>query len=310
MNTVIILLIIIVILLIWSAVEQKFFTVTSHTVASDRLPQKMDGISFVVLADLHDMNFGRNNIRLAREIDRLAPDFILVAGDLIDKSRKPYPGNAYKLLEHLAGKYRIYYAYGNHEQKLEKYAQEDLSADKKELYASWNEFKDRLKKLNVIFLDNSYAIYNKENDIIRIYGVSIGEEFFAKRKIPVMKKEYLASLLGNNNTNNNYNNSHNSNNHFKLLIAHNPEHFHEYISWGADLTVSGHLHGGMMRLPGLGGVISPQVKFFPKYYSGCFEDNGRYMIVSRGLGTHSYMPRLFNVPELIHVRLKAKKMER
>jgi len=293
MNIALGILLFIIILLIWSAIEQKFYTVTDYIVSSDRLPKNMDGTSFAVLADLHNMTFGRDNRRLAAAIDRLAPDFIVVAGDLIDKSKKAYPGNAYKLLENLAGKYRIFYAYGNHEQKLEQYAENEPPADQKELYASWVEFKDRLKKMNVEFLDNSCAIYSKNGEKISIWGVSIGKEFFQKKNVPAMKKEYLTSLLGNNN-----------NNYFRLLIAHNPVHFHEYASWGADLTVSGHLHGGMMRLPGLGGVISPQVKFFPKYYSGCFEENGRFMIVSRGLGTHSFMPRLFNMPEIVFIRLK------
>lgn len=294
MNILLGILIVIIILLIWSAIEQKFFTVSRYNITSDRLPENMPGTSFVVLADLHDASFGRDNTRLAMAIDRLSPDFILVAGDLVDKNKKAYPSHAYRLLEYLSGKYRIYYAYGNHEQTLEQYKNSERPRDK-ELYAAWSEFKDRLKKLNIEILDNTVAFYHKNKSKISIYGVTIGEEFFRKRRIPVMKREYLTSLLGY--TNNNY---------FRLLIAHNPEHFHEYARWGADLTVSGHLHGGLMRLPGLGGVISPQVRFFPKYYSGCFEENNKYMIVSRGLGTHSYMPRLFNIPEIVYIELKTK----
>lgn len=294
MNILLGILIFIIILLIWSAIEQKFFTITGYSISSAKLPENMDGTGFVVLADLHDKSFGRDNERLVQAIDKLSPDFILVAGDLVDKSKKAYPSNAYKLLEYLAGKYRIYYAYGNHEQTLEQYKASERSCDR-ELYAAWIEYRDRLKELGVEILDNTAAFYHKNNSKISIWGVTIGEEFFRKRRIPVMKREYLTSQLGN--TNNNY---------FRLLIAHNPDHFHEYSRWGADLTVSGHLHGGMMRLPGLGGIISPQVKFFPKYYSGSFEDNNKYMIVSRGLGTHSYMPRLFNVPEIVYIKLKTK----
>lgn len=293
MNALLRILIFIIILLIWSAIEQKCLAVTRYSVSSDRLPKNLDGINFVLLADLHDKNFGRNNMRLVKAIDRISPDFILVAGDLVDKNKRAYPGNAYKLLENLAGKYRIYYAYGNHEQTLEQCKKSDRPKEQK-LYTSWIEYKERLKKLNVEILDNTAAFYHKNNSRICIYGVTIGEEFFRKHSIPVMKREYMNSLLGN--TNNNY---------FRLLIAHNPEHFREYTRWGADLTVSGHLHGGLMRLPGLGGVISPQVKFFPKYYAGSFKESNKYMIVSRGLGTHSYMPRLFNIPEIVYIKLKA-----
>lgn len=288
-------LLLFIILLIWSAIEQKFLTVTSYTVCSDRLGKEMDAPCFVVLADLHDMTFGRNNSRLAERIDKLSPDFIIVAGDLIDKNLRCYPGNTYKLLEKLAVRYKIYYAYGNHEQRLEQYASDGWPESKKKLYEAWTIFKDRLKAMNVEFLDNSSSFYIKNNTKICISGVSIDKEYFQKSRIPVMKKGYITSLLGN--TNNDY---------FQLLIAHNPVYFHEYVSWGADLTVSGHLHGGMIRLPLLGGVVSPQVKFFPKYYSGYFTENGQAMIVSRGLGTHSNMPRLFNAPEIVYIKLEAK----
>jgi predicted MPP superfamily phosphohydrolase len=295
MNIGIGILLLLIILIIWSAIEQEFLVVTNYTVSSARLQKDMDGTGFVVLADLHNMNFGRNNRRLAARIDKLSPEFILVAGDLIDKNSTCYPGNAYKLLEYLAGKYKIYYAYGNHEQKLELYASDEWPEQKKKLYASWIEFKDRLEKLNVEFLDNSSTLYCRNNSKLCISGVSIGQEYFQKSGIPVMKKEYLTSLLGNTNSN-----------YFQLLIAHNPVYFYDYASWGADLTVSGHLHGGMVRLPGIGGVISPQVKLFPKYHSGNFTENGQEMIVSRGLGTHSHMPRLFNVPEIVYIKLKNK----
>jgi predicted MPP superfamily phosphohydrolase len=70
------------------------------------------------------------------------------------------------------------------------------------------------------------------------------------------------------------------------------------------MTVSGHLHGGMVRLPGVGGIISPQVKLFPKYNSGNHSVNNKNLIVSRGLGTHSHMPRLFNIHEIVYVKLQ------
>lgn len=295
MNIFFTIIIILIILFIWSAIEQRFLTVTSYTVASARLDKELDGTSFVVLADLHNMTFGKDNQRLATHIDKLSPDFIVVAGDLIDKNAAAYPGNAYKLLEFLAGKYKIYYAYGNHEQKLELYKSGDWPMQKKKLYESWLDYKDRLQKLNVEFLDNSSSFYVRKGKKICIRGVSIGVEYFQKSKLPVMKKEYLSSLLGNT-----------KNDYFELLIAHNPVYFYNYAAWGADLIISGHLHGGMVRLPRIGGVVSPQVKFFPKYHAGNFTENGQAMIVSRGLGTHSNMPRLFNVPEIVYITLRSK----
>ena len=87
--------------------------------------------------------------------------------------------------------------------------------------------------------------------------------------------------------------------HFHILMAHNPVYFDTYAAWGADLTLAGHLHGGIIRIPGIGGVITPQVKLFPEYDRGFFERNGKYMAVSAGLGEHTVPIRIFNPPQLI-----------
>jgi predicted MPP superfamily phosphohydrolase len=110
-----------------------------------------------------------------------------------------------------------------------------------------------------------------------------------------MEKGYLASLIGDK-----------PNKNFAILIAHNPVYFTEYTRWGADLTLSGHLHGGLVRLPFIGGVASPQIRLFPKYSAGNYTENGQQMIVSRGLGSHSLMPRIWNAPEIVSITLKHK----
>ena len=87
-------------------------------------------------------------------------------------------------------------------------------------------------------------------------------------------------------------------------LAHNPIYFDSYAWWGADLTVSGHLHGGIIRIPGIGGIITPQAKLFPRYDAGQFKKNGKNLVVSRGLGTHTVNIRIFNPAELSVIRLK------
>ena len=91
---------------------------------------------------------------------------------------------------------------------------------------------------------------------------------------------------------------------FQILMAHSPLFFDACADWGADLTLSGHFHGGTIRIPGLGGVMTPQYQFFLPVCAGTFEQNGRYMIVSRGLGTHSINIRIFNKPQVVVVRLR------
>lgn len=292
--------VLIVIFLVWTAVEQKILVTTKYTAISDRLPKAFHNTDFVVLADLHNYHFGRNNVRLLKRIEELAPEFIIVAGDMINKGHACYPGSVYSLLEQLTQKYKIFYAFGNHEQKIEQLIREG-NANGIPLETSWTawlQFRERLQKLGVIFLDNKSATFTKNGETIRITGVSISRRFFERTKVPPMEEDYLNWLIGKK-----------PDERYHILIAHNPVYFQNYARWGADLTVSGHLHGGLVRLPFIGGVISPQVRLFPKYYAGVFTENGKQMIVSRGLGSHSAMPRIFNAPEIVSITLKKQGLE-
>jgi predicted MPP superfamily phosphohydrolase len=296
---------IILLLILWAAIEQKLIVTSKYTVKSAKLPKKFNQTSFVVLADLHNYRFGKSNQRLIKRVDALSPDFIIAAGDMINKKATCYPSSGSVLLEDLSSRYKIYYAYGNHEQRMEqlqksfsdvqvKSSQEQRipSASMESICSTWIKYKDRLRNKNVKILDNESTVHMKSKAKLHITGVSIGPEFFQKSEIPVMEEGYLSSLIGEC-----------SKEDFQILIAHNPVYFMDYAKWGADLTISGHLHGGLVRLPGVGGILSPQAKFFPKYHSGNHTENGKHMVVSRGLGSHSIMPRLFNIPELVYVTL-------
>jgi predicted MPP superfamily phosphohydrolase len=292
---------IILLIILWAFIEQKLLLTTKYTVNSDKLPEPLNNTSFVLLADLHNRTFGKNNQRLINRIKALNPDFIIVAGDMVNKKDHSYPSNAYNLLEQLAKKHKLYYAFGNHEQKLERICREASGAwsnEEKEYGSTWVEFRKKLEQNKVIFLDNQSTMLDLHSASIRVTGVSLRHEYFEFNSSKELPDEELKDLLGES-----------TNKQYQLLIAHNPVHFNTYAKWGADLTLSGHLHGGMMRLPGIGGVISPQAKFFPKYDKGIYTQEDRHLIVSRGLGSHSIMPRLFNIPEIIYVKLKKNNAE-
>ena len=108
-----------------------------------------------------------------------------------------------------------------------------------------------------------------------------------------MSSEYLDGLIGKAEEES-----------YQILLAHNPEYFETYADWGADLTLSGHVHGGIMRLPVLGGVISPKLVLFPKYDGGHFIRKDAHMVLSRGLGMHTIPIRIFNPAELVLIHLK------
>lgn len=282
-----------VLVLIWTLIEQKRLITARFTIKSENLPKAFHDTRFVILSDLHNSSFGQNNERLVRRIDELSPEFIIMAGDMVNKRDICYPSNAFTLIEQLAGRYQIYYAYGNHEQSLERLLSAPVYADRKEIGTNWLEYKRLLTQMNVVVLDNKSILHEKNNDKIRISGVSLNKKYFEHGKQAQMEEGYLHALLGNI-----------PDGVFELLIAHSPLYFMDYAQWGADLTISGHMHGGLIRLPFIGGLISPQVLPFPKYDAGLYKEEDNQLLVSRGLGSHSMMPRLFNAPEIVSVVLK------
>ncbi len=283
---------IIVLLILWIFIEQRLLMTKKYRIKYNQPLPALHPTRLVLLADLHNRTFGSANQRLIKRIDSLKPDFIIVAGDMINKRAASYPGNAFTLLDKLSNKYKIIYAYGNHEQRMEQIGKAEHTEEEAAYYHSWVEFKKCLRKKGVIFLDNESVTLEGKGEKLRITGVSIGEDYFGFQTKKEMAQDYLSSLLGQS-----------AKKEYQLLIAHNPVYFQNYAEWGADLILSGHMHGGMMRLPGIGGVLSPQAKFFPKYDSGKHEYQKSQLIVSRGLGSHSIMPRIFNIPELVYVEL-------
>lgn len=282
----------IILILIWTLIEQKLLLTNRFVIKCPGLPKEWNGTNIVVLADLHNCSFGKNNERLVNKIDALAPDFILVAGDMINKKETSYPSNSFFLLESLAKKYKVYYSYGNHEQKLKDY--EKMKGQKEEeLYSSWTDYKRGLASNNIEFLDNKSVSLKKDGASLRITGLSLSLEYFERHRMQELNLRQLNKIIGKK-----------GRDEFQILMAHHPFYFKEYTDWGADLVVSGHVHGGMVRLPGIGGILSPQAKFFPKYQAGLYQVKDKTMVVSRGLGSHSIMPRLFNIPEIVSLRLE------
>jgi predicted MPP superfamily phosphohydrolase len=284
-----------IIFILWTLLEQRMIVNSKYIIHSDKLSDDIDNLSFVVLADIHNKSFGKNYIKLIKRILEEKPDFVIIAGDMVTKRKPCYPGKAFNLIKEISEHYPVYYAYGNHEQYFEDlaYAVDD-DAYKKHiaLYEAWSIYKVRLKRLGVFLLDNNSIILQYNNSKLIITGLSISNDFYARGNKLKLEDE-IQNKIGNSN-----------NEGYQVLIAHNPIYFKEYIEWGADLIISGHMHGGIIRLPFVGGIISPQVKLFPKYDSGQHTLNDSHMVISRGLGSHSFMPRIFNPPELVQIKLK------
>ena len=284
------LVILFILFLIYGYLANFRFVITKYDIESKELYDISNNKPFVILSDLHNCMFGKNNKKLINAIDAISPEFILIAGDMVNNASEDNNQIARELMDELQSKYNIIYGDGNHEQGF--FSDEFGEFDEKKFTSFYSYLQseticDKVLKGNIFeHVANSYYQVGK----VRFYGIRTSREFYGRFKQPVMLDEYISELLGDNNKE-----------YYNVLIAHNPMYFDYYERWGADLVISGHIHGGIMRLPYLGGVISPQIRLFPKYSGGLYTINGAKMILSRGLGTHTIRFRFFNPPELVVV---------
>ncbi len=272
-------------ILIWIMLyDSNRFVVVQHSFEHEKIVQPYRA---VVLADLHNKKYGMNNEKLIHAIRQEHPDGIFIAGDMITASKGECIKDVLDFLKELAKEFPIFYANGNHEFRLKIYP-EKYENMYEELEASFAEMK-------INHLINSHITLKKYG--ISIYGLEIAREYYQRFTPYPMEEEYLSQTLGKP-VEDTYN----------ILLAHNPDYFPQYAHWGTDLVLSGHIHGGMVRVPfGKGpGIVSPMVRFFPKYDGGRFQEEESTMLLSRGLGTHTIPIRLFNPGELLVVNLLPK----
>lgn len=234
---------------------------------------------YVFVSDLHNKIYGEDHAKLLAAIDKAAPEAVLIGGDLLTANPGEDFAPAVSLVRQLAAKgYPIYYANGNHEYRIAIY--EETYQDMHQRY------EEQIRQTGAVRLIDE-SVYLEDANIV-ISGLEIGRKYYKRFHKSEMKKGYLIRHLGKRRKD-----------AFTILLAHNPEHMNAYAAYGADLILAGHLHGGVARLPLLGGVISPSFRLFPKYDGGRFMEGDSCMIVSRGLGAHTIPVRFLNPGELI-----------
>lgn len=241
---------------------------------------------FVLISDVHNKVYGENNAPIIKAIKQINPDFIILAGDLVTSKQSEEMTAGIALIKTLAKDYKIYYGLGNHEVKIKE------QCDK--FRERFTLLKQAAADKNIVWLENESVEIPKYN--IKITGLALALEYFAHFRLQKMEEHYLENVVGMPDKSK-----------CNLLIAHNPDYFSEYAKWGADLVLSGHVHGGIMRLPWLGGVLSPSYRLFPKYDGGVFRENNAVMLLGRGMGSHTIPLRFFNPAQLYEVTLKPRK---
>ncbi len=243
------------------------------------LPEAFDQYKIALLTDLHSAEFGNDNEKILNNLKKESPDIVLLGGDMISSEDEDV-SVFLKLAENIAKNYEVYYVFGNHE----------LIKDN----AFRNKLEQDLEKLGVKVINNKHAKLTKGNEIINLYGMWFNLRYYQSAEAEEQYEFSLASaceILGE------------SSEGFNILLTHSPVYFKTYKEWGADLVLSGHMHGGMIRLPFLGGVFSPEKDYFPEYDKGLYNIENSQMIVSSGLGNGHAGIRFLNAPEITIIEL-------
>lgn len=247
---------------------------------TDPLLRPQQPFSMVMLADLHNASFGEDNEVLLQEIRSADPKAVLVAGDMVVAKRGKYAvDSAIDLMGELTCRYPVYAVDGNHEDRMKR---------NRDAYGeAYDNYIQEIQSLGVRVLRNAKQQMEINRMKIAVYGYVPEWKYYKHGKSPQMPVKEIEEALGVP-----------SPGVYHILLAHHPNYFPSYARWGADLTLSGHLHGGMVRLPWVGGVVSPGWTLFPRYDHGMYMEDDKRMIVSAGLASHTIKLRLNNPPEL------------
>ena len=283
--------------------EQHSFCVTHYEVHSPKITctAEKDPVNRIIfLSDMHNHVYGKQNNKLFEAIKAEQPDLILIGGDMLVAKNDVRYQEALDFVSRLPQLCPVYYASGNHEQRI-KENPENYSL-------CYEEYRKKLQAEGVRFLENESCDILLGNQQIHISGLELPLIVNKKFRKADVTAEDVRRCLGKKHTTGNQEKQQETtenfaDNSYHILLAHNPSYMEAYKEWGADLILSGHLHGGCVRLPGIGGVITPQAFLFPKYSGEMTVEGEQTIIVSKGLGTHTFNVRLFNPAEVIAITL-------
>ena len=250
---------------------------TEYVLEYENLPASFDGYRIVVLADIHGIEFGENNESLINAVKEANPNIIAIAGDLIDRYQPGRPVErqleiAQTLVDGLVDVAPVFFVTGNHEWD---------SGEVRTLLAM-------LEENGVHVLRNQYRRIDRGSESILLAGVD-DPNGPADMKTP---DEFIESI------------HHRENTDFLVVLSHRNYNLQLYSELNVDLVLSGHAHGGMVRLPFTDGLVGPQNDFLPTYTNGVYSMGQTNLVVSRGLGNHFGWTRFLNNPQVLVVELR------
>ena len=282
-----------ILVLLESKRERRKLNVTQYNITSKKLRKEEVPKKIVFLSDLHSKEYGVRNQQLVQRIIEEQPDIICIGGDMMVGCKADPCTVSLQLIEDLKHLCPIYYANGNHEQRMKWNAAS--YGDKYERY------KAKLLALGVKLLENDLETVELGDQFIQIAGIEIPQKYFRKMQYHKLTQDEFQERLGES--------LHTKLQPelFQVLLAHHPMHIDAYRTYHPDLVLSGHLHGGIIRLPWIGGVITPQLQLFPRWSGEYNKIEDTHFIISKGLGEHTLKFRFGNIPEVIVIQCQGQK---
>ncbi len=247
-------------------------SVEEYELSYDNLPAAFDGFRVVSLTDIHAAEFGEGNGRLIKAVSGAEPDIICVVGDLIDGEGE---GDIVcNLMQKLVRIAPVYYVTGNHEWDSGQLPQ----------------LREILAECGVTMLENKYVTIERDGEEIILAGAE-DPNGYADQKTPEELAEEIRRDRGDG---------------YIMFMYHRNNRLEEFSRLGVDTVLSGHAHGGIVRLPFTDGLVGPNREIFPSYTSGVYSMGATDMVVSRGLGNHTGFPRFLNNPHIPVIILRTK----
>lgn len=253
--------------MIYAYYENTSLQVTNYEITSEEIPIDFNNYKIVQISDYHNAKSKKLNNELISKIKKEKPDIIVITGDLVDAYKTDIE-TSIKLIKSIKDISPIYYVTGNHEEKIDNYSK----------------LKESLEELKVRILNNETESIKKNGYKINLIGINdpTNETIC---EIELKESSYDAKS-------------------YNILLSHRPELLDVYGKNDIDLVLTGHAHGGQIRIPFVGGLVAPNQGVFPKYTSGIYQKDTTTMIVSRGIGNSIIPFRINNNPELVVITLK------
>ena len=277
MEIFIFILIVLILVIVYLYFECTFLKIDRYKIISDKLPRAFNGYKIAHISDFHNTKSVYLKKQILKSLQSDKPDILVITGDLID-SRRTNMKISLDFIKQIKN-IPIYYVAGNHESRIKEY----------------KIFKEKLRKLKVMVLENEKIQLMKEDSTIDLIGLqdpSFETSENNTKEMKVIVNNYLQNLT--------------TKEKFEILLIHRPELLEIYAKNNTDLVFCGHAHGGQVVIPFVGPIIAPNQGFFPKLTSGVHHKKNTNLVISRGIGNSLCPIRINNKPELIYVTLEKK----